>query len=133
VQPTIFTGVTNDMTIAREEIFGPVLSVIRYSSVEEAIAIANDTEYGLSAGVWSNDNERALEVAEQLEAGTVWINDWHMVSCEYPFGGYKQSGFGRELGPHALDEYTEEKFIHLDLSGRRDRRVYDLIVPRRET
>jgi acyl-CoA reductase-like NAD-dependent aldehyde dehydrogenase len=133
VQPTIFTGVTNDMTIAREEIFGPVISVIRYSSVEEAVAIANDTEYGLSAGVWSSDNERALEVAEQLEAGTVWVNDWHMVSCEYPFGGYKQSGFGRELGPHALDEYTEEKFIHLDLSGRRDRRVYDMIVPGRET
>ncbi|HKG38520.1 MAG TPA: aldehyde dehydrogenase family protein, partial [Conexibacter sp.] len=133
VQPTIFTGVTNDMTIAREEIFGPVISVIKYGSVQEAVRIANDTEYGLSAGVWSSDNERALEVAEQLEAGTVWVNDWHMVSCEYPFGGFKQSGLGRELGPHALDEYTEAKFIHLDLSGRRDRRVYDMIVPREET
>src|SRR5215211_2970981 len=133
VQPTIFTGVTNDMTIAREEIFGPVISVIKYGSVEEAIRIANDTEYGLSAGVWSADNERALEVAERLEAGTVWVNDWHMVSCEYPFGGYKQSGLGRELGPNALDEYTEAKFIHLDLSGRRDRRVYDMIVPGGET
>src|SRR5438874_479671 len=133
VQPTIFTGVTNDMTIAREEIFGPVISVLKYDTVEEAIRIANDTEYGLSAGVWSADNERALEVAERLEAGTVWVNDWHMVSCEYPFGGYKQSGLGRELGPHALDEYTEAKFIHLDLSGRRDRRVYDMLVPREET
>jgi acyl-CoA reductase-like NAD-dependent aldehyde dehydrogenase len=128
VEPTIFTDVRNDMTIAREEIFGPVLAVIRAESTEAAIRIANDTEYGLSAGVWSTDNQRALEVAGQLEAGTVWINDWHMVNAAYPFGGYKQSGLGRELGPHALDEYTEEKFIHLDLSGRLDRRAYPLLL-----
>jgi len=128
VEPTIFTDVRNDMTIAREEIFGPVLAVIRADSDEQAIRIANDTEYGLSAGVWSTDNQRALEVAGQLEAGTVWINDWHMVNAAYPFGGYKQSGLGRELGPHALDEYTEEKFVHLDLSGRLDRRAYRLLL-----
>jgi len=128
VEPTIFTDVRNDMTIAREEIFGPVLAVIRAESDEAAIRIANDTEYGLSAGVWSTDNQRALEVADQLEAGTVWINDWHMVNAAYPFGGYKQSGLGRELGPHALDEYTEEKFVHLDLSGRLDRRAYPLLL-----
>ena len=128
VEPTIFTGVTNDMTIAREEIFGPVLSVIRADSTEDAIKIANDTEYGLSAGLWSTDNQRALDVAGQLEAGTVWVNDWHMVNAAYPFGGYKQSGLGRELGPHALDEYTEEKFVHLDLSGRLDRRAYPLLL-----
>jgi acyl-CoA reductase-like NAD-dependent aldehyde dehydrogenase len=128
VEPTIFTDVRNDMTIAREEIFGPVLSVIRAESTEAAVRIANDTEYGLSAGVWSTDNQRALDVAGQLEAGTVWVNDWHMVNAAYPFGGYKQSGIGRELGPHALDEYTEEKFVHLDLSGRLDRRAYALLL-----
>ena len=128
VEPTIFTDVRNDMTIAREEIFGPVLSVIRAESTEAAVRIANDTEYGLSSGVWSTDIQRALEVAGQLEAGTVWINDWHMVNAAYPFGGYKQSGLGRELGPHALDEYTEEKFVHIDLSGRLDRRAYPLLL-----
>jgi acyl-CoA reductase-like NAD-dependent aldehyde dehydrogenase len=107
---------------------GPVLAVIRAESTDQAIRIANDTEYGLSAGVWSTDNQRALEVAGQLEAGTVWVNDWHMVNAAYPFGGYKQSGLGRELGPHALDEYTEEKFVHLDLSGRLDRRAYPLLL-----
>ncbi len=128
VEPTIFTDVGNGMTIAREEIFGPVLAVIRCETVEEAIRIANDTEYGLSAGVWSTDNQRALDVAGQLEAGTVWVNDWHMVSAAYPFGGFKQSGLGRELGPYALDEYTEEKFVHLDLSGRLERRAYPLLL-----
>jgi acyl-CoA reductase-like NAD-dependent aldehyde dehydrogenase len=128
VEPTIFTGVRNDMTIAREEIFGPVLAVIRSDSTEQAIRLANDTEYGLSAGVWSTDDQRALDVARQLQAGTVWVNDWHMVSAAYPFGGYKQSGLGRELGPHALDEYTEEKFVHIDLSGRLDRRAFPLLL-----
>jgi acyl-CoA reductase-like NAD-dependent aldehyde dehydrogenase len=128
VEPTIFTNVRNDMTIAREEIFGPVLAVIRSESTEQAIRIANDTEYGLSAGVWSADNQRALGVARQLEAGTVWVNDWHMVNAAYPFGGYKQSGLGCELGPHAFDEYTEEKFVHVDLSGRLDRRAYALLL-----
>ena len=128
VEPTIFTDVRNDMTIAREEIFGPVLSVIRAESTDQAIRIANDTEYGLSAGVWSTDSQRALDVAGQFEAGTVWVNDWHMVNAAYPFGGYKQSGLGRELGPHALDEYTEEKFVHVDLSGQLDRRAYPLLL-----
>ena len=123
VEPTIFTDVRNNMRIAQEEIFGPVISVIRYSDVDEAVQIANDTQYGLSAGVWSSDTARALAVANRLEAGTVWINDWHMVSGAYPFGGYKQSGVGRELGPHALDEYTEAKFVHLDLSCTRMRRL----------
>ena len=129
VEPTIFTDVRNDMTIAREEIFGPVLvGDPRREHRRRPIRIANDTEYGLSAGVWSTDNQRALDVADQLEAGTVWVNDWHMVNAAYPFGGYKQSGLGRELGPHALDEYTEEKFVHLDLSGRLDRRAYPLLL-----
>lgn len=129
VRPTIFTDVTPDMRIAREEIFGPVLSVLKYRTVDEAVAIANDSEYGLSAGVWSEDLEAALDVAARIESGTVWINDWHMVNALYPFGGYKQSGNGRELGPHALDEYTEEKFVHVDLTRSLDRKVYDLVLP----
>ncbi|MCG3753966.1 aldehyde dehydrogenase [Amycolatopsis sp. Poz14] len=128
VEPTVFTNVRNDMCVAREEIFGPVLSVLAYDSVDEAVEIANDTEYGLSAGVWSQDNQRALEVAERLEAGSVWINDWHNISEHVPFGGYKQSGVGRELGPDALDEFTQAKSITIDLSGRVDRRAYGLVL-----
>jgi aldehyde dehydrogenase (NAD+) len=128
VAPTIFTGVRNDMRIAQEEIFGPVLSVIRYSDEEEALRIANDTPYGLSAAVWSSDYERALAFADRLRAGTVWVNDVHMVSAAMPFGGYKQSGLGRELGPHALDEYTETKHVHVDLTQKREARMYDLLL-----
>ena len=128
VSPTILTNVTNDMRVAREEIFGPVLSVIRSSDEDGAVQIANDTVYGLSAAVWSSDYERALEVAGRLRAGTVWVNDVHMVSPAHPFGGYKQSGLGRELGPHALDEYTEVKHVHVDLTQKRDARVYDLLL-----
>jgi aldehyde dehydrogenase (NAD+) len=128
VEPTIFTGVTNEMKVAREEIFGPVLSVIRYTDLEDAIRIANDTEYGLSAAVWSSDLEQAQEVAARLRAGTVWINDVHQVEPKCPFGGYKQSGLGREIGPDALKEYCEVKHVHMDLSQRLDRRVYDLLL-----
>jgi acyl-CoA reductase-like NAD-dependent aldehyde dehydrogenase len=128
VGPTIFTDVTNNMRIAQEEIFGPVLSVIRYSDEDEALRIANDTQYGLSAAVWSSDYERALEFANKLRAGTVWVNDVHMVSPAHPFGGYKQSGLGRELGPHALDEYTEAKHVHVDLTQKLESRMYDLLL-----
>ena len=128
IEPTIFTGVTNDMRIAREEIFGPVLSVLRYSDLEEAVRIANDTIYGLSAAVWSSDLEQAQEVAGRLRAGTVWINDVHQVEPRCPFGGYKQSGLGREIGPDALKEYCEAKHVHMDLTGRLDRRIYDLLL-----
>jgi aldehyde dehydrogenase (NAD+) len=128
VGPTIFTDVKNNMRIAQEEIFGPVLSVIRYQDDDEAVEIANDTEYGLSAAVWSSDYERALEVANRLKAGTVWVNDVHMVSPAHPFGGYKQSGLGRELGPHALDEYTETKHVHVDLTQKLESRMFDLLL-----
>jgi betaine-aldehyde dehydrogenase len=128
VAPVIFTNVSNDMRIAREEIFGPVLVVIKYSDDADAIAIANDSEYGLSAGVWSTNNGRALGIARQLESGTVWINDWHMVNAMYPFGGVKQSGIGRELGPNALDEYVEPKFVHIDMTNDPARRAYAVVV-----
>ncbi|MFC7502393.1 aldehyde dehydrogenase family protein [Nocardioides sp. GCM10030258] len=132
VPVTILTDVTNDMRVAQEEIFGPVLCVLRYRDVQEAIDIANDSDYGLSAGVWSEDLDAAMDVARQIDSGTVWINDWHMVNALYPFGGFKQSGIGRELGPHALDEYTEAKFVHVDMSRTLDRRVYDLVLPAQE-
>ncbi|MGJ6121977.1 aldehyde dehydrogenase family protein [Mycolicibacterium sp. Y3] len=128
VAPTILIGASNDMRIAREEIFGPVLVVLTYRDDDEAVAIANDSEYGLSAGVWSTDNTRALGIARRLESGTVWVNDWHMLSAAFPFGGVKQSGLGRELGSDALDEYTEPKFIHVDLTNDRRRRVYPVVV-----
>ncbi|MDW5609251.1 MULTISPECIES: aldehyde dehydrogenase family protein [Mycolicibacterium] len=128
VPPTILTGATNDMRIAREEIFGPVLVVLTYGDDDEAVAIANDSEYGLSAGVWSADRERALGIARRLQSGTVWVNDWHMINAMYPFGGVKQSGLGRELGPDALDEYTEPKFIHVDMTDDRRKRVYPVVI-----
>ncbi|MBI3217031.1 MAG: aldehyde dehydrogenase [Mycobacterium sp.] len=133
IEPTIITEVTNDMDVAREEIFGPVLSVLRYTDVADAVAQANDSPYGLSAGVWSTDYERALEVATQLRAGTVWINNWHQIDAALPFGGYKQSGLGRELGPGALDEYTESKHVHIDLTQKVERHIFDALLSQPRT
>ena len=135
VQPTILTGVRNDMRIAQEEVFGPVLVVIAYdgdAGDDAAAAIANDSEYGLAASIWSSDNARALALAERIQAGSVWINDAHQITCQVPFGGYKQSGLGRELGPDALDAYTETKTVHLDLSGGRDAKPYDILLSHAE-
>jgi acyl-CoA reductase-like NAD-dependent aldehyde dehydrogenase len=115
-EPTIFTEVDNSMTIAQEEIFGPVLSVIKFKNDAEAIRIANDSIYGLASAVWSEDYDRCLETARKLRAGTVWVNDHHLINCIAPFGGYKQSGLGRELGTYGLDEYTEVKHVHVDLT-----------------
>ncbi len=128
IEPTILADVTNDMEVAREEIFGPVLCVLRYSDVNDAVAQANDSPYGLSAGVWSTDYERAVEVAAQLRAGTVWINNWHQIDPALPFGGYKQSGLGRELGQHSLDEYTETKHVHVDLTQKLERHIFDALL-----
>jgi acyl-CoA reductase-like NAD-dependent aldehyde dehydrogenase len=128
LEPTILTDVRNDMEIACEETFGPVLCVIRYSSVAEAVQIANDTQYGLTAGVWSTDLARAQEVGEQLRAGTVWVNTWHAIDPALPFGGYKQSGVGRELGGGALDEYTEAKHLHVDLTRKLEDYPFDAVV-----
>ncbi len=116
VQPTVFTGVTNTMRIAREEIFGPVLSVIPFKDVDDAIAQGNETFYGLAAAVWTRDVGKALRVARALRAGTVWVNAYNLFDAALPFGGFKESGFGRELGQAGLDLYTEVKSVWVDLA-----------------
>jgi aldehyde dehydrogenase (NAD+) len=116
LQPTVFDAVQPEHTIAREEIFGPVLSVLGFSDEDEALAIANRSEYGLAAGVWTRDVKKAHRFARELEAGTVWINTYHPADAASPFGGYKQSGFGRELGEYSLDLYTQIKSVWVDLN-----------------
>ena len=123
-KPTIFTDVNNKMKIAQEEIFGPVLSVIKYETVEDAIAMANDSIYGLGGGVWSQDIPRALNVAKRIRTGTVWINDYHLLNAYAPFGGYKQSGVGRELGTWGLREYQQTKYIHVDQVPSKDQKFW---------
>lgn len=111
VEPTIYTQVNNQMRIAQEEIFGPVLSVIPFETQEEAISIANDSPYGLASGIWTTSMKRALEVSNQLKAGTVWVNTYRMLSFMSPFGGYKQSGIGRESGIEAIQQYLQCKSV----------------------
>lgn len=117
VEPTIFTGVTPDMRIAQEEVFGPVLAVLPFESDDEAVRIANGTSYGLAAGAWTQNMARALTMAQRLQAGTVWINTYRAVSFMSPFGGYKRSGFGRESGLSAIREYLQEKSVWIDTGG----------------
>lgn len=118
VEPTIFADVTNNMRIAREEVFGPILSIIKFKTEEEAISIANDTRFGLAAAVWSQNVHRAHRVAHQIRAGTVWINAYRVVSFLTPFGGFKESGLGRENGMDSIREYTETKSVYVELSGK---------------
>jgi acyl-CoA reductase-like NAD-dependent aldehyde dehydrogenase len=116
VQPTVFADVTPAMTISREEIFGPVLAAIEFADLDEAIATANDSPYGLAAGVWTRDIKKAHYVARRLQAGTVWVNTYNVYDTAAPFGGYKQSGFGREMSAHALQHYTQVKSVWVDLN-----------------
>jgi aldehyde dehydrogenase (NAD+) len=116
VQPTVFADVRPDMTIAREEIFGPVLASIEFADIDEAIARANDSQYGLAAGIWTRDIKKAHYMARKLQAGTVWINTYNVYDTAAPFGGYKQSGFGREMSAHALEHYTQIKSVWVDLN-----------------
>ena len=117
IQPTILTDVDNGMEVAREEIFGPVASVITFEDETEAVEIANDTDYGLAAGIWSEDMRQAHRVAGELEAGTVYVNEYRTLSRASPFGGYKDSGLGRELGREGLEEYQQTKSVWIDLEG----------------
>jgi aldehyde dehydrogenase (NAD+) len=116
VEPTVFDGVDNDMRIAREEIFGPVLSVIEFSTEAEATELANDTDYGLVAGIHTQDVGRAHRFARDVEAGQVYVNEWFAGGEETPFGGVKKSGFGREKGLAAVDAYTELKNVCANIS-----------------
>ena len=116
VEATVFDDVKPGMTIAREEIFGPVLAALTFDGPDEAIALGNQTIYGLAAGVWTQDVKKAHRVAHALQAGTVWVNTYNRYDPAAPFGGYKQSGFGRDLGMHALEQYTQVKNIWIDLS-----------------
>jgi aldehyde dehydrogenase (NAD+) len=131
-RPTVFSNVDNSMRIAQEEIFGPVLAVVPFADDEEAARVANDSVYGLAGGVWSGDNNRAIKLAERMRTGTVWINDYHMINPRFPFGGYKQSGLGREHGEIGFNEYREIKHVHLDLGGpaRARHPWWDLTVPK---
>jgi betaine-aldehyde dehydrogenase len=113
--PTIFTDCRSDMRIVQEEVFGPVLTVERFRGKEEAVRLANDTIYGLAGAVWTTDGDKAERVASELRMGTVWINDFHPYFAQAPWGGYKQSGIGRELGKPGLEEYTETKHVFRNL------------------
>ena len=117
VDPTIFTGVTAGMRIAQEEIFGPVLSILTFDTVEEAIALANDSPYGLSAGVWTGNINAALKVAREVSSGTIWINTYLDGPPELPFGGMGESGIGREVGKLGVEEFTDVKTIQIRSGG----------------
>jgi acyl-CoA reductase-like NAD-dependent aldehyde dehydrogenase len=117
IEPTIFTEVDNRMTIAQEEVFGPVLSILPFENEDEAIEIANATRYGLASGVWTKDLSRAMRMSRSIRSGTVWVNTYRAVAVQAPFGGFKESGFGRERGEVALDEFTTTKNVMIDFSN----------------
>jgi aldehyde dehydrogenase (NAD+) len=111
IQPTVFSDVKDDMKIARDEIFGPVMSIIPFHSVDEVVERANRTNYGLAAAVWTRDIQKALAISNSVRAGTVWVNCYNVLDTRAPFGGFKQSGIGRELGEYGLQQYTEVKTV----------------------
>jgi aldehyde dehydrogenase (NAD+) len=116
VEPTLFTDVKDDMRIARDEIFGPVMSVLKFRDVDDMVRRANDTNFGLAAAVWTRDVAKAHRFAKQVRAGTVWVNCYDVFDAAAPFGGFKQSGLGRELGEAGLDAYTETKTVTVALT-----------------
>ena len=131
IEPTVFVNCNNKMKISQEEIFGPVVVLIKFKDDDEAVEIANDSIYGLGGAVWSGSDERALKIAKRLRTGTVWINEYHLLSDRAPFGGYKQSGIGREFGMDGLKEYTETKHIHIDeIKDRTKKFWYGTVVPK---
>jgi acyl-CoA reductase-like NAD-dependent aldehyde dehydrogenase len=127
VAPAIFGDCRHDMAIMQDEIFGPVIGLCRFSTPEEAVGYANDTKYGLSASIWTRDVRAAMAMSSQIEAGTVWINEHLIVFCETPWGGCKQSGWGKDLSTMALDEYTHTKHVYIDLTGEVVKPWYQLL------
>jgi aldehyde dehydrogenase (NAD+) len=115
IEPTVFADVTDNMTIAREEIFGPVMTILKFKSIDEVAARANNTAYGLAAAVWTKDISKAHAIADSVRAGTVWVNCYDVFDAGAPFGGFKQSGIGRELGEYSLSNYTEIKTVTVKL------------------
>jgi aldehyde dehydrogenase (NAD+) len=115
MEPTVFADVQPEMQILREEIFGPVVCVLPFSDIEEVLQEANNSDYGLAAGIWTKDLQNAHKTASALKAGTVWINCYNVFDAASPFGGYKQSGYGREMGKQALDLYTQTKSVWVGL------------------
>jgi acyl-CoA reductase-like NAD-dependent aldehyde dehydrogenase len=120
IEPTVITGVKPDMAIACEEVFGPVLAVLTFKDLDDAVALANSTLYGLSAAVWSQDFTTCLTAARRIKAGTIWVNTFLEGHAELPFGGYRESGIGRELGRFATEDYTETKTLQMHLGARTD-------------
>ncbi len=118
IEPTIFSGVKNEMRIAQEEVFGPILAIIKFKDDDEAIAIANDSNFGLGAGIWTSDIGRAFRLSERIQAGTVWVNTYRAVSYMSPFGGYKDSGLGRENGIDAIREYLQVKSVWINTGAK---------------
>ena len=118
INPTVFVDVRPEMSIVREEIFGPVVSIMAFDTPEDAVRLANDTRFGLTAGVWTRDVKLAHRMARAIRAGTVWVNMFNVVTSEAPFGGFKESGWGRENGPHAIDAFTEVKHVYVNLAER---------------
>ncbi len=116
VSPTIFADVNHSMTIAKEEIFGPVVAAMPFDDIDDLVEKANDSMYGLAAGVWTQDIKKAHYIAHKLKAGTVWVNTYNTFDAGSPFGGYKQSGLGREMGSYALDNYTEVKSVWINMN-----------------
>jgi betaine-aldehyde dehydrogenase len=118
IAPTLFSGVTRDMSIARDEIFGPVLCSMPFDTIDQAITLANDTVYGLAASVWTKNIDKALTVTRRVRAGRFWVNTMMAGGPEMPLGGFKQSGWGREAGVYGVEEYTQVKSVHIEIGKR---------------
>jgi acyl-CoA reductase-like NAD-dependent aldehyde dehydrogenase len=127
VVPTIFGDCTNNMQIMRDEIFGPVIGLSRFRTIDEAVDLANDTDYGLSASVWTKDLRLGISMASRIKAGTVWLNEHLIIFCETPWGGCKQSGWGKDLSTMVLEEYTMTKHIYIDLTGEQVKPWYGML------